>query len=102
MKNIVIRQARPGDSSEIARVQVETWRTAYRGIIPDSYLNAMEIKKRAAKWHEGILGEPNRPLFVATIDSEVIGFISGSASREKVEFDGEITAFYVIDIYQGL
>jgi GNAT superfamily N-acetyltransferase len=45
--------------------------------------------------------EPHRPIFVAIIDAQIVGFVSGSASREKQEYDAEITAFYVLDTYQG-
>ena len=31
---LVIRRARPGDAAALARVQVQSWREAYRGIIP--------------------------------------------------------------------
>lgn len=101
MQNIIIRHARPEDSRDIAKVQVETWHTAYRGIIPDSYLNAMDIENKSEKWRKGILREPTRPIFVATIDDEIIGFVSGGTSREKENYDAEITVFYVLDRYQG-
>jgi hypothetical protein len=40
-------------------------------------------------------------ILVAIVDDEVIGFISGTTSREKEEYDAEITAFYMLDRYQG-
>ncbi len=101
MKNIIIRHARPKDSLDIARVQVETWHTAYKWIIPDSYLSGLNIHNKAMKWEEGMIKEPNRPIFIAIIDDQVVGFVSGSTSCEKQEYDAEITAFYVLDMYQG-
>ena len=53
------------------------------------------------KWEEGMIKEPNRPIFIAIIDDQVVGFVSGSTSCEKQEYDAEITAFYVLDMYQG-
>jgi len=32
-----IRAATPDDAAAIARVQVETWRAAYVGIVPDAW-----------------------------------------------------------------
>ena len=32
---LVIRRARASDSGDIARVHVQSWREAYRGLVPD-------------------------------------------------------------------
>jgi len=44
---LVIREATVEDSAEIARVQVDTWRTTYRGIVPQSFLDEMAYDLRA-------------------------------------------------------
>jgi hypothetical protein len=50
--NEVIRQATVDDSGAIARIQVDTWRTTYRDIVPQDYLDAMEVVPRAQYWRE--------------------------------------------------
>ncbi|MBV9785789.1 MAG: GNAT family N-acetyltransferase, partial [Acidisphaera sp.] len=35
---IAIRRARPADAAAIAAVHVAAWRSAYPGILPDTYL----------------------------------------------------------------
>ena len=42
--NYVIREAHVTDAAAMAHVQVDTWRTAYPGIIPQSYLDALAPK----------------------------------------------------------
>ena len=46
---IQIRQSNTSDASAIARVRVESWRAAYRGIVPNDFLAGMD----AAEWADG-------------------------------------------------
>lgn len=39
---VIIRPARPGDENRIARVHVESWRSTYKGIVPDEVLAGFE------------------------------------------------------------
>jgi hypothetical protein len=45
-----IRRAMPGDARGIARVHVETWRSAYAGILPDQVIEQMSVDDKAAAW----------------------------------------------------
>ena len=43
---MIIRLADVKDAKGIARVQVESWHTTYPGIVPKSYLDSLDVKKR--------------------------------------------------------
>lgn len=43
---MIIQRALVNDSTGVARVQVESWRTTYRDLVPDEYLNAMTVESR--------------------------------------------------------
>ena len=46
MESIVIRPAQTADAPGIARVHVEAWRSTYRGIVSDAFLdNARQYGK---------------------------------------------------------
>ena len=45
---ITVRSARPGDAEAIAQLHVASWRVAYRGIVDDAYLDALDVGARAA------------------------------------------------------
>ena len=47
-----IRRAVPGDARGIARVHVETWRSAYAGILPDQVIVQMSVDDKAAAWRQ--------------------------------------------------
>jgi ribosomal protein S18 acetylase RimI-like enzyme len=92
---LVIRVATVKDSTEIARVQVDTWRTTYRGIVPQSFLDEMDYDVRAKSWQEQFTKADSR-IRVAEMDGTVRGFVSGGRLREPMpEFDGEIFAIYI-------
>jgi ribosomal protein S18 acetylase RimI-like enzyme len=85
------------DTPAVARVHVDTWKTAYAGIVPDEVLSALSTAPREAMWREAITrGSPD--LVVAKDNDQVVGFISFGACRdENVPGQiGEIYALYVL------
>ncbi|SDE64667.1 hypothetical protein SAMN04488689_10282 [Paenibacillus sp. cl6col] len=49
-----IRKAMAGDAPGIARVHVDSWRTAYQGIISDTYLSSLSVQARQNMWEHAI------------------------------------------------
>ena len=56
---MIIREARLKDAEAIgfaarlrpiAKVHVDTWRTTYQGIIPESYIARLSYQKRKERW----------------------------------------------------
>lgn len=47
---IAVRQAAADDARAIAAVHVEGWRWAYRGLVPDAWLDALSVDQREAMW----------------------------------------------------
>ena len=91
-----IRPARPEDAAGIARVQGDTWRAAYRGIVPDAYLETRgrgpEAVERCRLWIE----QPESVVLVAEEGGEVLGFVNAGLPREiPPGFDVELSALYV-------
>jgi hypothetical protein len=66
-----IRTSHISDALQIATIQIQTWRSTYRGIIDDTYLDAMNIENRKNSW-EKILKDSNRKVFVAYREKEII------------------------------
>ncbi len=111
----VVREARPADVPGIARVHVDTWRTTYRGIVPDDYLDALSYEARERFWtralerlaaagEAGATGNPHPGgLFVAEAPGgEVVGFAScGREATGDPQYPGELYAIYVLDAWQG-
>jgi hypothetical protein len=85
--SILIRNATIDDAHDISRVRIETWRTTYRGIVPDQVLDQMNIEEEAERrrgWLEKPM--PKVETFVAEAEGEgVVGFAMVGPARDKLE-----------------
>lgn len=94
----IVREAVVEDAAPIAAVHVATWREAYRGIVPDSFLDGIPVENRTERWCSAIQAPPRGQItLVAAIDGKVAGFAAfGSAQRaDAVPGVGELYAIYV-------
>ena len=103
--DINIRAARAGDEQEIAKVNIESWRSTYRGLIADTILDDMKLEKYLEKWNNTFRTmEANGSFcFVAENEvKEVIGYsLCGKNSHVKFHFEAELFAIYLLKEYQG-
>ena len=97
-----VRVASVEDAPGIARVHVDTWRTAYRGILPADFLNALSYEARTQRWCENLAqAGPQQFTLVAEDDDAVVGFAGGGPERDGMPgYDGEIYAVYVLAQHQ--
>jgi ribosomal protein S18 acetylase RimI-like enzyme len=94
---VVVRRALPADAAAIAQVRVASWRTTYRGMIPDAYLDGMKVEASTALWQRVLTAAPNATsVFVAADDAGVCGFAAGLMLAErKFDLDAELSAIYL-------
>ncbi|WP_226659665.1 GNAT family N-acetyltransferase [Pseudalkalibacillus hwajinpoensis] len=90
-----IRKATKDDALAIATVHVNSWKTTYQLLIPEDYLNSLDIEIRKARWKKLIAD--GSPIFVAVDQDEIIGFANGGQNRsESYQYDGELYAIYLL------
>jgi ribosomal protein S18 acetylase RimI-like enzyme len=95
---MIVRIARAADAPRIAHIHVETWRAAYRGQIPDAFLDALDVGRRTMFWRER-LTQARGAVFVAENDNNVMGFCDLIPSRDKdvdPQAVAEIVAVYIL------
>ena len=93
--SLTIREATPGDALAVARVHLAAWRAAYRGIIPDSYLDGLDEEERASRYTFDRNG-PDDPLtWIALEGGRVRGFVTLGPARDGEQGQGEVFALYV-------
>ena len=109
--NIKIRRAIVSDATAIATINVNTWKVAYKGIIPQDYIDSRTIVDKIPNWAQRIsnVKENKKEMFVAEISdqngSEIVGFAMGGRSFfEDFDIDGDLNAMYILPIYwkQGI
>lgn len=96
-----IRKANVYDAIDIARVHIDAWRSTYRNILSEDFLEELSFDKRKKIWLNKL--ENSHGIYVAeNIDGKVVGFIdSGAQRRDDYEYQGEIYAVYILDEYQN-
>jgi ribosomal protein S18 acetylase RimI-like enzyme len=97
----LVRPAELDDSAAIARVHVATWRTAYRGMLPDDFLASLDEAGYSERWKRTLREGPGR-VYVAEDGADVVGFASGGRERAGEDgYSGELYAIYVMREAQG-
>jgi GNAT superfamily N-acetyltransferase len=98
-----LRPAGVEDAAAIGRVHVESWRTTYPGLLPDSYLASMDAADHAGRWERLLSQRGLRHVaLVAELEGEVVGFASAGPDRDGDRvFDGELYAIYLLEREQG-
>lgn len=92
---IEIRPAKLSDARSIAEIQVAGWKAAYRGIVPDEYLDGLDAASRILLW-ERFSADAKGKLYVADSGVGVAGFCHLIPSRDPgAEGAAEIAAIYV-------
>ncbi|QUL99425.1 MAG: GNAT family N-acetyltransferase [Candidatus Fermentithermobacillus carboniphilus] len=109
----LVRRATIGDLDGLVRVHVDTWKTTYKGILPDEFLDRLTYAGRRDQWVRILSGPDMKYLFVAEDESgfpgtnvecasKVVGFASGGPNRDKDgQYKGEVYAIYILKDYQG-
>ncbi len=98
-----IREARIEDAAAIAKVHLEMWKYAYKGQLPDGYLNSLSCEKYFDRWVEKLsIDDPSRTILVCVDASDtIVGFCSFGPSRAKnSQGKGELYAVYVSPFYK--
>lgn len=104
MNSCYIRRAVPSDAAAIAHIKRSSWHDTYRGIIADSYLDAMDEAEITTAWQRILSPGNARSVTDAICDEQdkVLGYISyGRHVNEKYNADGEILALYLLREYRG-
>jgi ribosomal protein S18 acetylase RimI-like enzyme len=100
----VIRRAQVDDVLAMAHVHVDTWRTAYTGIVSDEHLANLSYVRCQEGWIEH-LSDPQSEThaFVAQArPGHIVAIGSGGPLEDAwAGFDGELYVLYVLKSYQG-
>lgn len=100
----MIRAATILDAAGITRVHVASWRTTYRGLLADEFLDSLDDAGYEDRWKRA-LGDASLRVYVAEEESEagaeVVGFASGGRERAgESGYAGELYAIYVVQAAQ--
>jgi len=98
---MTIRRATSHDADALAKVHVDSWRSAYRGLVPESLLAGLDYAKRAQGFRDA-LAEHSEETYLAQENGEVLGFLTVGDCRDD-DLDrrqtGEIWGIYLAPMH---
>jgi ribosomal protein S18 acetylase RimI-like enzyme len=97
MNRIIIRDARIDDAEMVAKIHVDTWRTAYRGIIDQDHLDGLSYKKSEGGFLKRFADPGHITIIAEDANGRVVGFAGGGRNiSPEGRYDGQIQAIYVL------
>ncbi len=94
---MTIRDMKAEEADEVSRIYALSWKKAYRGIVPDAYLDGLPELRWSA-----ILSKDSSRSFVLLEGSEYIGTASINVyCGEDAKDSGEIRSIYLKPEYMG-
>lgn len=90
-----MRLASVADAPALARLHLAVWQVAYRGLIPDAFLDALTVEEFEQRWASQL--REGHQLVLAFHEGALVGFASYGASRDEAApgTEGELFALYV-------
>jgi GNAT superfamily N-acetyltransferase len=99
----IIRPARVADGAALGAVHVRGWQWAYRGLMPDAFLDSLDRRSRGRGWAAMVAEDRSKRTIVAEVDGRVIGLCSYGPSRDAdaTPDTGEIHCLYLEQEWVG-
>jgi GNAT superfamily N-acetyltransferase len=95
-----IRTATAADVSAIVRFQTDSWREAYRTLVPLDYLDRVSAADREIRWRERLVSGA-RQVALAELDETLVGVVSWSDGTEAGVAPLELKSLYVATAQHG-
>lgn len=98
-----VRSAVLPDASVLGRIGVRAWQAAYRGLMPDEYLDGLSAEQRATSWARGMArpDAPDQARFVVEADDGVVVGFAVTGFTRSGEGTGELQVLNVDPDYWG-
>jgi ribosomal protein S18 acetylase RimI-like enzyme len=101
-----IRAAKIEDVPGIARVHVDSWRTTYKGIMPDELLDNLTYERRERQWAQVLSGtNTDAPQCVFVVEGDggqIVGFAHALMRASLPDYDSELLTIYLLAENQGV
>ncbi len=100
-----VREAKQEDALGMAKVRVDTWRAAYKGIVPDDFLDSLSSEEIAERWKRTFWEDRNPKIATLVAENsqgEMIGIaMCGPETSGDFNYRGEVYLLYVLPQYQN-
>ncbi|RCW40639.1 GNAT family N-acetyltransferase [Paenibacillus prosopidis] len=100
---IEIRWAKLEDAQDLGFVHSESYRAAYKGIIPDEYLNQCTPIVRERYFYKALI-QGTEQIAIMLVDNKAVGcmILKACSDIDLQQCGGEISAIYLLQNYRGM
>lgn len=102
---VIVRPLELADAQAAAALHIETWLDSYRGLLPDSQLDALNLEASIAQWIRILTqSDPKYQLLSAGAfrNGELIGIAGAGRPRESWGYDSELWAINIPKRFQKM
>jgi GNAT superfamily N-acetyltransferase len=92
-----LRLADPQDAEKLAQVHVAAWQAAYRGLVPDAFLDGFTVEKRTAAFRQSLESHSEETYLLEQDDQPVAILTIGPSRDEELDVRrvGELWGIYI-------
>jgi ribosomal protein S18 acetylase RimI-like enzyme len=91
-----VRRARLADALDLARVEVASWRAAYRMLLPGPYLAGITVERCRDRWVRRLAASDDADdHWVLLHEDALVGFCTAGPSRAAPDFAAEVFMLYL-------
>lgn len=96
-----IRKAEPKDAHSLGHIQVTSWRSAFRGIASDEYLDTMVSEDdQTEDWRE-ILEDAEQIVLIAEKGGKPVGYAWAHREEDSsIKWDAELVSMHILPDYK--
>ena len=97
---VEVRDARLEDADLSGEIHILAWQHAYRGLMPDEYLDGLSIPERRQTWRRTLAQEHEVTTHtrVGLLDGRVGGFAIAGAVRDA-DLEADVGELYAINVH---
>jgi len=99
---MIVRKAKPEDAKRVVEINVIGWHTAYKGLVPDDFLDKWQVTNRRIEKFRAYIEENEGVFLIAEEKGLVIGYLYGGKNTRDVAipFKYEVHGLYVDPDFQ--
>lgn len=97
---IALRPAEPQDALAVAHLHAASWRVAYRGMLPDTFLDTLQMDEWVARWEREIRNPASR-VTLATEGGGIVAFVGTGPVRDADLDPSRVWQVYNLHVAPG-
>jgi ribosomal protein S18 acetylase RimI-like enzyme len=101
---MIIRRATIDDAAAITRIHMDSWRSTYRGLVSDDFLDNLRLEDRVPRWQKR-LADVDGGMFTYVAEAApglLAGFSQGGLEGTgNPDYTGELWSLHIAEPYQG-